>query len=224
VRAIGPSLASAGVSGALADPVLELHNSTGALIASNDDWRSGGQSSQITASGYAPKNSLESAIIATLTPGNYTAIVKGYNNTTGVALVEGYELDSTTTRLKNVSTRGPVGVNDNVMIGGFIVSGSQSKQMIVRAIGPSLTAAGVSGALANPMLELHDSSGALISTNDNWQTGGQSSQISASGFAPSNSLESAIIGTFSPGTYTAIVRGVSNATGVGMVEVYDLDP
>jgi len=224
VRAIGPSLASAGVAGVLADPVLELHNSTGALIASNDDWQSGGQASQITASGYAPKNSLESAIIATLTPGNYTAIVKGYNNTTGVALVEGFELDFTTTRLKNVSTRGPVGVNDNVMIGGFIVSGSQSKQMIVRGIGPSLTAAGVSGALANPMLELHDSNGAVVATNDNWQTGGQSSQISASGYAPSNSLESAIVGTFSAGNYTAIVRGVSNATGVGMVEVYDLDP
>jgi hypothetical protein len=110
------------------------------------------------------------------------------------------------------------------MIGGFIVSGSQSKQMIVRGIGPSLTAAGVSGAVANPTLELHDSNGALISTNDNWQTGGQSSQISASGLAPSNPLESAIIGTFSPGPYTAIVRGVSNTTGVGMVEVYDLDP
>jgi hypothetical protein len=224
VRAIGPSLASAGVAGVLADPVLELHDSTGALIASNDDWQSGGQASQITASGYAPSNPRESAIIATLTPGSYTAIVKGYNNTTGVALVEGYELDSTTTRLKNVSTRGPVGVNDNVMIGGFIVSGSQSKQMIVRGIGPSLTAAGVSGALADPMLELHDSNGAVVATNDNWQTGGQSSQISASGYAPSNSLESAIIGTFSAGPYTAIVRGVNNATGVGMVEVYDLDP
>ena len=224
VRAIGPSLASAGVAGVLADPVLELHNSTGALIASNDDWQSGGQASQITASGYAPSNSLESAIIATFAPGNYTAIVKGYNNTTGVALVEGYELDSTTTRLKNVSTRGPVGLGDNVMIGGFIVSGSQSKQMIVRGIGPSLTAAGVTGALADPMLELHDSNGAMVATNDNWQTGGQSSQISASGYAPSNSLESAIIGTFSAGPYTAIVRGVNNATGVGMVEVYDLDP
>lgn len=224
VRAIGPSLAAAGVAGAMADPMLELHDSTGAIIASNDDWQSGGQGSQINASGFAPSNSLESAIIAMLSPGNYTAIVKGYNNTTGVALVEGYELDATATRLKNVSTRGPVGVNDNVMIGGFIVSGSQSKQMIVRAIGPSLAAAGVAGAMADPMLELHDSNGAVVATNDNWQSGGQSGQISASGFAPSNSLESGIIGTFPPGNYTAIVKGVNNTTGVGMVEIYDLDP
>jgi len=115
-------------------------------------------------------------------------------------------------------------VNDNVLIGGFIVSGSQAKQMIVRAIGPSLAAGGVAGAIANPMLELHDSTGALLATNDNWQTGGQFNQIASSGYAPSNSLESAIIGLFSPGNYTAIVKGVSNITGVGMVEIYDLDP
>jgi len=133
-------------------------------------------------------------------------------------------LDSTTTRLMNVSTRGQVGVNDAVLIGGLIVSGSQPKQLIVRALGPSLTAFGVAGAMANPMLELHDSTGALIASNDNWQTGGQASQISASGLAPSNALESAIIATVPPGNYTAIVKGVNNTTGVGMVEVYDLDP
>ena len=182
------------------------------------------KASQISASGLAPSNSLESAIIMTLSPGNYTAIVRGVNSTTGIAMVEGYELDSTTTRLVNVSTRGHVGVNDDVLIGGFIVTGSQSKKLVVRAVGPSLTGAGVAGAMANPTLELHDSTGATIATNDNWQTGGQASQISASGFAPSNSLEWAIIATLPPGNYTAIVRGVNNGTGVGMVEIYDLDP
>jgi hypothetical protein len=224
VRARGPSLTAAGVTGAMANPMLELYDSTGALVASNDNWQTGGQASQISASGLAPSNSLESAIIATLPSGDYTAIVRGVNNTTGIALVEVYELDSTTTRLVNVSTRGPVGVNDAVLIGGIIVSGSLPKQLIVRALGPSLTAAGVTGAMANPMLELHDSTGALIASNDNWQTGGQASQISASGLAPSNPLESAIIATFAPGNYTAIVKGVNNTTGVGMVEVYDLDP
>jgi hypothetical protein len=224
VRALGPSLTAAGVTGAMANPMLELHDSTGALIASNDNWQTGGQASQISASGLAPSNSLESAIIATLPSGNYTAIVRGVNSTTGIALVEVYELDSTTTRLMNVSTRGQVGVNDDVLIGGFIVRGSQPKQLIVCALGPSLTAAGVAGALPNPRLELHDSTGALIASNDNWRTGGQASQISASGLAPSNSLESAIIATFAPGNYTAIVKGVNNTTGVGIVEVYDLDP
>jgi len=224
VRAVGPSLTAAGVTGAMANPMLELHDSTGALIASNDNWQTGGQVSQISASGLAPSNALESAIIATLPSGNYTAIVRGVNSTTGIALVEVYELDSTTTRLMNVSARGQVGVNDAVLIGGFIVNGAQPKQLIVRAIGPSLTAAGVAGALANPMLELHDSTGALIASNDNWQTGGQASQISASGLAPSNPQESAIMATIPPGNYTAIVKGVNNTTGVGMVEVYDLDP
>jgi hypothetical protein len=224
VRALGPSLSGAGVTGAMANPTLELHDSTGATIATDDDWQTGGQSTQISASGLAPSNSLESAIIATLAPGSYTAIVRGVNSTTGIALVEGYELDSTTTRLVNVSTRGHVGVNDDVLIGGFIIRGSQSKKVVVRALGPSLSGAGVAGAMANPTLELHDSTGATIATDDNWQTGGQSAQISASGFAPSNSLESAIIATLAPGSYTAIVKGVNGGTGVGMVELYDLDP
>ena len=224
VRALGPSLSAAGVTGAMANPTLALHDSTGALIASNDNWQSGGQSSQISASGYAPSNSLESALIATLAPGTYTAIVRGVNNTIGVALIEAYEMGSSAARLSNVSTRAHVGINDDVLIGGFIVNGSQSKPLVVRALGPSLSAAGVTGAMANPTLALHDSSGTQIASNDNWQSGGQSSQISASGYAPSNSLESAILATLSPGTYTAIVRGVNSATGVGMVEVFDRDP
>jgi hypothetical protein len=226
LRAIGPSLAGAGVVGALANPTLELHDSAGAMIAANDDWQTSAEASEISASGLAPNNPLESAILVTLQPGNYTAIVRGANNTTGIALVEGYELDSTATRLVNVSTRGQVGVGDEVLIGGFIVTGSDSKTVIVRALGPSLGTGPnpLAGVLANPVLELHDGSGNLLSSNDDWVNSPQYSAIVASGLAPSNSLESAILTTLSPGNYTAIVRGVNNTSGVGLVEVYDLDP
>jgi len=223
VRAIGPSLGASGVAGAMADPILELHDSTGATISTNDNWQTGGQASQITATGVPPTNPLESAIVATLAPGSYTAIVRGVNNATGVALVEAYELDSTTSRLANVSTRGRVGVTDNVLIGGFVISGTQSKQLIVRALGPSLSSAGVAGALSDPTLELHNASGTLIGSNDDWQDGGQTSQITATGVAPTNALESAIVATLAPGGYTAVVQGYNSATGVGMVEIYDLN-
>jgi hypothetical protein len=226
LRAIGPSLTGAGVSGAMANPTLELHDSTGATIATNDNWQTSGQASEISASGLAPTNPLESAIVATLQPGNYTAIVRGVNNTTGIALVEGYELDSTATRLVNISTRGHVGVGNDVLIGGLIVTGGDSKTVIMRALGPSLgTGANpLAGALVNPVLELHDGSGNLLSSNDDWVNSPQFSAINASGLAPSNSLESAILTTLSPGNYTAIVRGANNTTGIGLVEVYDLDP
>jgi hypothetical protein len=225
LRAVGPSLASHGVIGAMANPTLELHDSTGAMMATNDDWQNSGQANEIDASGLAPANPLESAIVATLQPGNYTTILRGVNNTTGIALVEGYELDSTTTRLVNISTRGHVGVGDDVLIGGFIVTGS-SKQLIVRAIGPSLAIGPnpLPGALVNPVLELHDNMGNLLSSNDDWVNSPQHVAIVASGLAPSHPLESAIMATLSPGNYTAIVRGVSNTTGIGLVEVYDLDP
>src|ERR1039457_7209152 len=201
VRAIGPSLTQYGVPGALVDPTLELHDSTG-VIATNDNWQTtqiGGiitadQVSAIQNSGKAPSNATESAIIATLQPGNYTAIVGGKNNTTGVALVEVYDLSSgTTSILGNTSTRGLVQTGANVMIGGFIIQGTSPETVIVRAIGPSLTQYGVPGALVDPTLELHDSTG-VIATNDNWQTtqiGGiitadQVSAIQNSGKAPSN--------------------------------------
>src|SRR5438309_1301484 len=226
LRAIGPSLLAAGVTGAMANPTLELHDSSGAIIATNDDWQSSAQVSEISASGLAPQNPLESAIIVILQPGNYTAIVRGVNNTTGIALVEAYELDSTATRLVNISTRGQVGVENEVLIGGFIVAGSDSKPVIVRALGPSLgTGANpLAGTLANPVLELHDGSGNLLSSNDDWVNSPQHAAIDASGMAPPTSLESAILSTLGPGNYTAIVRGVNDATGIGLVELYDLDP
>jgi hypothetical protein len=239
VRAIGPELIPFGIPNALADPTLELHNGTGALIASNDNWQTtvlGGiitsnQVSAIQNSGHTPTQPSESAIIATLQPGNYTAIVRGRNNTTGVALVEVYDLDPDAgSILGNISTRALVQTGNDVMIGGFIVQGTGPKTVIVRAIGPELTGFGIFNALADPTLELHNGTGALIASNDNWQTtviGGiitadQVSAIQNSGHVPTQFSESAIIATLQPGNYTAIVRGKNNTTGVALVEVYDL--
>jgi hypothetical protein len=220
LRAIGPSLG--GVPNVLIDPVLELHNASGAVIASNDDWPSSDQASEISASGMAPDHQNESAIIITLAPGSYTAVVKGYNNVQGVGLVEAYELDGSSTRLVNISTRGQVGLSDEAMIGGLIVQGSNAKRVIVRSLGPSLSLVG-GGSLADPVLELHDSSGALLASNDNWVNSPQYSEIIASTVPPPNTMESAIIATCGAGNYTAIVRGAGNTTGVALVEVYDLD-
>jgi hypothetical protein len=226
LRAIGPSLVAFGVIGAMADPTLELHDATGATIATNDNWQSSSQVNEIRASGLAPTDPLESAIVATLQPGSYTAIVRGANNTTGVALVECYELDPGATRLMNVSTRGRVGAGDQVLIGGFIVTGDVSKTVIVRALGPSLATGPhpLPGALVNPSLELHDASGNLLSSNDDWIHSPDHAAIAASGLAPPDWRESAILATLNPGNYTAIIRGVNNTTGIGLAEAYDLDP
>jgi uncharacterized protein YggT (Ycf19 family) len=242
IRAIGPELGAPpyNIPNALLNPTLELHDSTGALIASNDNWMTtiiGGiithdQVTDIVNSGYAPGDGRESAMIVSLPPGNYTAIVRGVANMTGVALVEVYDLspapDST---LGNISTRSFVQTGDDVMIGGVIVQGTEPKSAIIRAIGPELTQYGVPNVLADPTLELHDSTGASIASNDNWQhtiiggiiTSDQVQEIMDSGHAPTDPSESAIIATLSPGNYTAIVRGVNNTTGVALVEVYDLD-
>lgn len=222
LRAIGPSLAGS-VVGAMADPTLELINSAGQLMATNDNWQSSSQVTEIASSGVAPSNALEPALVATLQAGSYTAVVRGANNTQGIALVEAYELDSNSTRLVNISTRGRIGLGDEVLIGGLIVRGSATKKMVVRALGPSL-AGSVAGALSNPKLEMYDSSGNQISSNDDWGNSGQLNEIIASGLAPSSPLESALVTTLAPGSYTAIVRGVNNATGIGLVEVYDVEP
>ena len=239
IRAIGPELTRYGVPNALANPTLELHDSAGVLIASNDNWVTtiiGGiitanQARDILDSGHAPRDPRESAIIADLPAGNYTAIVRGVNNMTGVALVEVYDLSpDTDSVLGNISTRSFVQTGDDVMIGGFIVAGAESKRVIMRAIGPELTQYGVPDVLADPTLELHDRTGALIASNDNWLqtiiggiiTSDQVRDIRNSGYAPRSPRESAIIATLPAGRYTAIVRGVNNTTGVGLVEVYDL--
>ena len=225
-----------GVPSVLADPILELHDSSGALIASNYNWQHtiiGGiitsdQVLEIRSSGHTPRDARESAIIAGLPAGNYTAIVRGVNETMGVALVEAYDLSpDSNSLLGNISTRSFVQTDDNEMIGCFIVQGTQPKRVILRAIGPELSQFGVPNPLADPTLELHDSMGALIASNDKLLDtiiGGiiasdQVHDIRNSGLAPGNRSESAIIATLPPGNYTAIVRGVNNTTGVGLVEV-----
>jgi hypothetical protein len=243
IRALGPELTQYGVPDALHNPTLELHNGRGALIASNDNWVTtiiGGiitqnQVRDIMNSGHVPSNGLESAIIADLPPGNYTAIVRGVNDTTGVGLVEVYDLNNPGTVpssfLRNISSRSVVLTGDSVMIGGFIVQGSGTKRVILRALGPELTRYGIRNVLTDPTLELHNAAGALIASNDNWQTtviGGiitrnQVADIQNSGHAPTDPSESAIIANLPPGRYTAIVRGKNIIVGVALVEVYDLD-
>jgi hypothetical protein len=220
LRAIGPSL---NLSGELPDPVLELHNSSGAMITSNDNWMDAPNRQEIIDSTVPPTNDLESAILMSLDPGAYTAIVRGVNDGTGIGLVEVYDLDRTVgSKLANISTRGFVQTGDNVMIGGFIILGPDNDTVIVRAIGPSLP---VAGALADPTLELHDGNGALLQSNDNWVDSPDPDKqtIIDSTIPPTDDLESAIVATLPPGDYTAIVRGVNDTTGVALVEVYALN-
>ena len=214
LRAIGPSLS---LSGRLLDPTLEVHSGA-TVIASNDNWQSG-QKAEIVATGIPPLDARESAIVATLDPGAYTAIVKGVRGGTGLSLVEIYDLDTTTgSNLSNISTRGFVGTGDNVLIGGFIILGGDSARVLMRALGPSLP---VNGALLDPTLELHDSNGNIIASNDNWREN-QQFAIQATGIPPTEDAEAAIVSTLPPGSYTVIVRGQNNNTGIALVEAYRL--
>lgn len=227
LRAIGPSLTAWGVPGAMADPVLELHDSSGGVVAVNNDWQTGLQMAEIQTSGMAPTNSAESALIATLAPGSYTIVVSGVGGGQGIGLVEAYEFDANSTRFINISTRGRVGAGENEpMIGGFIVQGGAAKKVIIRALGPSLAGgpAPVANALADPFLELHDGNGNALAVNDDWSNGSQAGEIVGTGLAPVNNSESAIVRTLGPGNYTAVVRGMNNTAGIALVEVYDLDP
>jgi uncharacterized delta-60 repeat protein len=220
VRGIGPSLS---VDGKLADPTLELHDSSGGVIESNDNWGDAANRQEIIDSKIPPTSALESAILRTVVPGAYTAILRGANNTTGVGVVEIYDLDVTVdSKLANISSRGLVQTGDNVMIAGFIVTGSAPQKVIVRAIGPSLT---VPGKLEDPNLELRDQNGGLIDSNDNWIDSADKQAIIDSTVAPTDNLESAIIATLpsSGAQYTAIVRGVNTTTGVAVVDVFALN-
>ena len=215
IRGLGPTLTSFGVPDALQDPVLELHNTT-SMMTSNDDWQSAANANQIPIN-YRPANSHESAIMTTLQPGAYTTVMHGKNSTTGIGLLEVY---STLSGLTNVSTRGFVGTGDHVLIGGFISSGGNgSLQVIIRALGPTLTQFGVSGALADPTLSLMDGNGNVVAFNDNWKNT-QQTVIQNSGFAPPSDLESAILAILPNGNYTAIVSGKNGTTGVSLLEVY----
>jgi hypothetical protein len=219
IRANGPSMAGQ-VAGTLGNPLLQLFNGS-TQIAANDDWQSAPNASTIQSSGFAPLHPLESAIYTTLNPGAYTAIVSGVGGSTGIGLVEVFEVTLPNIPLINISTRGQVQTGNNVMIAGFIIQGETSRQVVVRARGPSMTAQGLPGALANPNLQIYNGA-TLIAANDNWQTDGNASSVQALGFAPSDPLESAILLTLPPGAYTAIVTGVGG-TGVGIVEVFTVN-
>jgi hypothetical protein len=220
LRALGPTLTQHGVGGALQDPVLELHDSRGGVIALNDDWQQASNAQSIPAN-FRPPNALESAILTSLNPGSYTAIVRGINNTTGTALVEAYDITTgASAHLTNISTRGVVDTPTNVMIAGLVLQ-SNSKQVLVRALGPTLASFRVANPLGDPNLELHDANGNLLMSNDSWRST-QESEISATPYAPPNDLEPALIRTLTPGNYTAIVRGVNNTSGVALVEIYAL--
>jgi hypothetical protein len=220
VRGIGPSLP---LSGALADPYIEVYGPSGEFLATNDNWRDATTRPEIIGSGLAPANDLEPALWGILDPGAYTVVVRGKSNATGIGLFEVYDLDQTVdSSLGNISTRGFVGTGDEVMIGGTIVAGGVPARVLFRAIGPSLTNFGLPNALENPLLELYDGNGGLIATNYDWRDT-QEAEIIATGLPPSNNLESAIVRDLAPGPYTAIVRGTSNTTGVALVEVYNLN-
>lgn len=228
IRAIGPSLATSGVPTPLADPRVSLRDSNGAEIARNDNWRTtqmGGlitsdQASEIQATGIAPTSDAESAMIVTLAPAPYTAIIEGAGG--GTALIEMYDLDgSTATRVANISTRGDVATGDNVLICGAILGGTHPTEVLVRALGPSLTDSGVSGALRDPTLTLHNSNGFLVGSNEDWKDN-QEADIRATEAAPTDDREAAILSVLQPGNYTAVVRGKNNTTGIALVEFYSL--
>lgn len=220
IRALGPTLTRYGLSDTMADPAIDLYTGSGALVTADNNWNLNRDA--IVNTGHAPLDEHEAAIVATLPPGSYTAFVRGYGGSSGKTLCEVYDLESQNSKIANISTRGNVGAGDNVMIGGFIVGGDQPTNVIVRALGPTLTDFGVNGALADPTLELRDKNGVLISQNDNWKST-QQEAIQNSGYAPPKDPEAAIVATLQPGSYTAIVRGSNNTTGVALVEVYNLD-
>jgi CSLREA domain-containing protein len=224
IRALGPTLTDFGLVGALTDPNLELFQGD-TRIGVNDDWKNGTQQTEIAASGLAPNKDAESAIIATLTPNQpYTAIVRGKNGETGIGVVEAYDLDQAApSKLANISTRGFVDVDENVMIAGLTVipgNGSNAK-VLVRALGPTLGDFGVPGVVADPTLDLVSSNGTVLRSNNNWRTS-QQSEIQAAGLGPAHDEEAALVELLPPAAYTAIVRGNNRTTGVGLVEVYNI--
>ncbi|HVF70250.1 MAG TPA: LamG domain-containing protein [Chthoniobacterales bacterium] len=219
IRALGPSLGAAGVAGALEDPTLQLFQGN-TLLFENDNWKES-QESEIAGTGVAPSDNREAAIVRTLQPGSYTAVLRGKDGTTGVALLESYDLEQRQdSKLANIATRGFVGSGDSVLIAGFI-AGPQTR-VVVRAIGPSLGALGIQGPLQDPTLQVVDAQGGIVRSNDDWEQS-QGAEIQALGLQPADSHESALIENIAAGSYTAVVRGKNNSTGVAVVEVYNLE-
>jgi arylsulfate sulfotransferase len=225
LRALGPSLSDFGVSGALPDPVLTVHDSSGAVIASNDNWQTDSGAAFMVENGFAPTNPAESAtLMQNLAPGAYTVVVRGQNSTQGVSLAEVYELTSPglNSLLGNISGRSYVGTGDNVLISGFIIGDVEKATVVVRALGPSLASFGVSQPLSDPTLTIYDANGSAIASNDNWQSDPNNLVLQRNGLAPPNPVESALVLHLPAGAYTAVVSGASGATGNALVEVYHL--
>lgn len=227
VRGMGPSLANAGIpaSTVLNDPVLELRGADGGLITLNDNWKDSPERGQIEGTVFQPSDDREAVIVATLAPGAYTAILIGKGQTTGVGLAEVYDKNSAVdSKLANISTRGFVQTGNNVMIGGFILGGNPNDTHIaLRGIGPSLAQFGLNPVLADPTLELHDSNGATLVMNDDWQSDPVSAaQLTAAGLGLANAKESGIFISLPPGAYTAILAGKNGGVGIGLVELYDV--
>jgi len=223
VRGIGPSLSAFGISGVLLNPVLELRNSNSSLFT-NDDWKDT-QQTLIEGTLFQPSDDRESVIFITLAPAAYTATLTGQNNTAGVGLVEVYDHDSSVdSQLGNISTRGFVQAGNNVMIGGFILGGSQtSGRIAIRGIGPSLSQFGLNNVLADPTLELHDANGATLIANDDWTDDPVSAALlTANGLALQNQKESGIFTSLQAGSFTAILAGKNGGVGIGLVEIYNL--
>ncbi|HWM25439.1 MAG TPA: hypothetical protein VNP98_11480 [Chthoniobacterales bacterium] len=220
IRGLGPSIEVGGVPlpGRIADPMLELYNAAGAVIFFNDNWRSS-QATEIENSGLAPGSDMEAALIATLPTGHFTAVLRDTAGSTGIGLVEIYDLDPAgNSQLLNLAARAYVGAGDDVLIGGLIVQ-SVSMTLLLRALGPELAAHGVTGELGDPALELHDFNGAILASNDDWSDAPNSAEIFATGLAPIDGRESAVLAMLGPGSYTAIVRGL-DGPGVGLLEAY----
>jgi hypothetical protein len=224
IRGLGPTLAGSGILNFLADPTLSLFDHTGTLINANDNWQTAANSDQIPV-GLRPTDPRESAILTTLQPGAYTAFLQGKGATTGIGLAEIYDVDpSANARATNLSGRGFVGIGNDVLIGGIIIGGSPTGSMqrvLIRALGPSLASFRIASPLANPTLSLHDANGTVIANNDNWQDS-QPADIAATGIAPPNTKESAILALLAPGNYTAIVKGKNGTTGVGLIDFFSL--
>ena len=223
LRAIGPSLGAAGVADALPDPVLTLYDASGSIVATNDDWQSDPAAPEITSDGLAPGSDAEAATIQTLAAGAYTAVLSGKAGAAGIGLLEAYDLSAEAdSRLANVSTRGSVGMNDDVLISGLIVGDVDSATIVVRALGPSLLST-VSNSLTDPVLTIYDMNGTIIASNDNWQDDPHADLVEQRGLAPSAEAESAMVLRLPAGSYSGIVRGANSGTGIGLIEVYDLD-
>jgi N-acetylneuraminic acid mutarotase len=221
ILGIGPSL-SQFFSGSLSDPTLELYQGN-TLLQMNDNWKTN-QQAEVQATGAPPSNDLESAIVRTLAPGSYTAILRGKGNATGIGVVQAYDLNqAANSKFGNIATRGFVDSGDNAMIGGFIIGPASgvSTTVAVRAIGPSLTNFGVSGALPDPTVELHDGNGATIAFNDNWADDANQASVPQS-LKPGDPHESALYRVLPSGNYTAVMRGTGNSTGIGLIEVYNV--